>query len=62
MKRSRLLFIPFFLITLILNLSSCGDDRWPEYAAEPAQDEWIDRIIRTNSLWYPDIPQMKYLN
>ena len=62
MKRSRLLFIPFFFITLILNLSSCGEDRWPEYAAETAQDEWIDSIMRKNYLWYQEIPQSKYLN
>ena len=61
-KRSRLLFIPFFFITLILNLSSCGEDRWPEYAAETAQDEWIDSIMRKNYLWYQEIPQSKYLN
>ena len=62
MKNRKILFIPICLLLLICNLASCGVDRWPEYASQTAQDEWIDSVMRKNYLWYYEIPQNKNLN
>ncbi len=47
---------------MAISLLSCGVDRWPEYAAQTARDQWIDSIMRENYLWDYTIPQSKYLN
>ena len=62
MRKKNILLLPAFLLIMSINLLSCGVDRWPEYAAQTAQDEWIDSIMRKNYLWYSTIPEGKYLN
>lgn len=56
--------ILLYICTIIAStqLISCGVDRWPEYAAQTAQDEWIDSIMRKNYLWYREIPKSNVLN
>ncbi len=62
MIKSKILFKSMLLLIAAVHFISCGVDRWPEYAAETAQDEWIDSVMRKNYLWYSTIPQGKYLN
>lgn len=59
-KNRILLYLCF--ITISIQFISCGVDRWPEYAAQTAQDEWIDSIMRKNYLWYREIPKSNVLN
>ncbi len=62
MRKRNILLLPAFLLIMTINLLSCGVDRWPEYAAQTAQDEWIDSVMRKNYLWYSSISEGKYLN
>lgn len=49
-------------LTLLSLLSSCGVDRWEEYAAQTELDQWIVEVMRENYLWYGDIPDDDQLN
>ncbi|MEG0464667.1 PDZ domain-containing protein, partial [Bacteroides sp.] len=62
MKIRNLLLIPATLVATLSSLTSCGVDRWPEYAAETELDQWITTVMRENYLWYADIPEDKNLN
>lgn len=62
MKIRNLLLIPATLVATLSSLTSCGVDRWPEYAAETELDQWITTVMRDNYLWYTDIPEDKKLN
>lgn len=62
MKIRKILLIPTLLIAAFSSLTSCGEDRWPEYAAQIELDEWIASVMRENYLWYQDIPTDDKLN
>lgn len=62
MKATNILL--FLLGTLIIPvyLTSCGEDRWPEYAEQTKTDRWIDDTMRLWYYWDKDIPQSEVLN
>jgi len=62
MKATNILL--FLLGTLIipLYLTSCGQDRWPEYAEQTKTDRWIDDTMRLWYYWDKDIPKSNVLN
>ena len=62
MKIKKRLIRPLIVFVTIIQLVSCGVDRWPEYAKETARDQWIDSVMRENYLWYYTIPKSSSLN
>jgi hypothetical protein len=50
------------LIVAIVTLASCGEDRWPEYAALTEKDQWIYDIMQENYLWSDEMPSSDNLN
>ena len=62
MKIKNRLILPLIVFITIIQLVSCGVDRWPEYAKETARDQWIDSVMRENYLWYYTIPKSSSLN
>lgn len=62
MKTRNILLTLTLFITTLPGLTSCGVDRWQEYAAETEVDQWIAEVMRENYLWYKDMPKEKELN
>ncbi len=62
MKRRNILLLPVLLLAILPTLISCGEDRWPEWAAKTVRDRWIDSIMRANYLWYAEMPAENKLN
>ncbi|MBC8595105.1 hypothetical protein H8744_17995 [Oscillospiraceae bacterium N12] len=58
MKIRNILLIPSLLILLFSGISSCGVDRWPEYASETKLDLWIDSVMKQEYLWYKEMPSV----
>lgn len=59
--RNTLLFIWGALI-LPIYLTSCGVDRWKEYAGQTRTDRWIDDTMRVWYYWADAIPHTNDLN
>lgn len=59
--RNILIFIAGMLIVPVY-LTSCGEDRWAEYAGQTRTDSWIDDTMRVWYYWNEDIPHAKRLN
>lgn len=59
MRSKKLFFL--FVYSLGLILSSCGEDRWPEYYPYTQRSLWVDSIMRHNYLWCDSIPSSKTL-
>ena len=49
-------------MTLLLALSSCGEDRSGEFYALIESKYWIEQVMRNNYLWYEDIPSIENEN
>ena len=47
------------LLSLIMLLSSCGEDRTGEYYALIEDRMWIEENMRANYLWYEDMPEIQ---
>ncbi|MEG1564507.1 MAG: S41 family peptidase [Bacteroides sp.] len=62
MKKINRLLVPSLLAFTLCGMLSCGVDRWSEYAAETAFDEWMTQTLRENYLWYTEVPADKSLN
>ncbi len=62
MKSKNILLFTLFLVAGLSLLSSCGEDRWPEYAAKTERDRWMDSIMRVNYLWYDELAAESKLN
>lgn len=43
-------------------LTSCGEDRWPAYAAQTATDRWIGDTMQVWYYWNEEIPNTNKLN
>jgi hypothetical protein len=50
------------LLAALTVLSSCGEDRWPEFAAKTVRDQWLYDTMLENYLWSDEIPAEKKLN
>lgn len=55
-------FFHCILISLVLILTSCGEDRSGEYEALIVEDKWIEGVMRDVYLWYYDIPDASTLD
>lgn len=62
MKTRKILILPLLLVATCAGVTSCGVDRWAEYAAQTELDEWIAATMRENYLWYADMPEDKKVN
>ena len=62
MKIRNILLLPTVLLLTLSGLTSCGEDRWPEYAHMTEVDQWITSVMREHYLWYKDIPADEELN
>ncbi|MDR0961544.1 MAG: peptidase S41 [Mediterranea sp.] len=57
--------IPLLLLIAMMlpaYLSSCGEDRWAEYAEQTQTDRWIDDTMRVWYYWNKEIPESNKLN
>ena len=62
MNFKNIYLIPLYFILIIFNLCSCGVDRWPEYAAQTAKDQWIYDVMSEDYLWYYTLPNSNSVN
>ena len=62
MRLRKLILIPVMMIALAGGLTSCGEDRWPEYAPMIELDTWIYDTMQQNYLWYDKMPPYDDLN
>lgn len=61
-KEDRLILWAIGAITALTGLSSCGQDRWPEYYPYTGRDLWIDSVMREDYLWFEEMPSFNELN
>lgn len=49
----------FFLLTTLVMLASCGEDRSGEYYALIGENLWIEQVMKEHYLWYDSIPEVE---
>lgn len=62
MKARNILILLWGTLVLPIYLTSCGVDRWKEYAAQTETDRWIDDTMRVWYYWSDAIPHTNKLN
>ncbi|WP_300704913.1 S41 family peptidase [Bacteroides sp.] len=62
MKARNILLSILGTLIVPIYLTSCGEDRWPAYAAETATDRWIDDSMRVWYYWNEEMPPSKEVN
>ena len=62
MKARNILILILGTLILPIYLTSCGVDRWKEYAGQTQTDRWIDDTMRVWYYWVDAIPHTNDLN
>ncbi|MDE6347127.1 MAG: peptidase S41, partial [Bacteroides sp.] len=62
MKARNILILILGTLILPFYLTSCGVDRWKEYAGRTQTDRWIDDTMRVWYYWADEIPHTNQLN
>lgn len=62
MKAKNILILILGTLILPIYLTSCGVDRWKEYAGQTQTDRWIDDTMRVWYYWVDAIPHTNDLN